>query len=53
MGKRVNFSVKSVITPDPNIKIDELGVPMKIALNPFPEIVTKYNKKDEVDKICA
>ena len=46
MGKRVNFSARSVITPDPNIKIDELGVPMKIAFNlTFPEIVTKYNKK--------
>ena len=46
MGKRVNFSARSVITPDPNIKIDELGVPMKIALNlTFPDIVTKYNKK--------
>ena len=47
MGKRVNFSARSVITPDPNIKIDELGVPKKIALNlTFPEIVTKYNKKE-------
>ena len=46
MGKRVNYSARSVITPDPNIKIDELGVPMKIALNlTFPETVTKYNKK--------
>ena len=47
MGKRVNFSARSVITPDPNIKIDELGVPKKIALNlTFPETVTKYNKKN-------
>ena len=45
MGKRVNFSARSVITPDPNIKINELGVPIKIALNlTFPEIVTPYNK---------
>ena len=45
MGKRVNFSARSVITPDPNIKINELGVPLKIALNlTFPEIVTPYNK---------
>ena len=45
MGKRVDFSARSVITPDPNIKIDELGVPKKIAMNlTFPEIVTKYNK---------
>ena len=45
MGKRVNYSARSVITPDPNIKIDELGVPKKIAMNlTFPETVTKYNK---------
>ena len=44
MGKRVNFSARSVITPDPNIKIDELGVPDKIAINlTYPEIVTKFN----------
>ena len=33
MGKRVNFSARSVITPDPNIAIDQLGVPIKIAKN--------------------
>ena len=45
MGKRVDFSARSVITPDPNISIDELGVPEKIAMNlTFPEIVNKYNK---------
>ncbi len=39
MGKRVNFSARSVITPDPNIKIDQLGVPFKIAMNlTYPEI---------------
>jgi DNA-directed RNA polymerase beta' subunit len=44
MGKRVDFSARSVITPDPNIDIDELGVPMKIAMNlTFPEIVNTYN----------
>jgi len=31
MGKRVNFSARSVITPDPNLSIQELGVPLKIA----------------------
>ena len=45
MGKRVDFSARSVITPDPNISIDELGVPVKIAMNlTFPEVVNKYNK---------
>ena len=32
MGKRVDFSARSVITPDPCIKVDQLGVPKKIAL---------------------
>ena len=33
MGKRVDYSSRSVITPDPNLSIRELGVPMKIAKN--------------------
>jgi DNA-directed RNA polymerase II subunit RPB1 len=45
MGKRVDFSARSVITPDPNIDIDELGVPEEIAINlTFPEIVTQFNR---------
>jgi DNA-directed RNA polymerase II subunit RPB1 len=43
-GKRVEFSARSVITPDPNISVEELGVPMKIAMNlTFPERATGYN----------
>lgn len=50
MGKRVDFSARSVITPDPNISIDELGVPIKIAMNlTFPEVVNKYN----IEKLTA
>tara|TARA_Y100000590_G_scaffold155286_1_gene178510 strand:- start:266 stop:4819 length:4554 start_codon:yes stop_codon:yes gene_type:complete len=46
MGKRVDYSARSVITPDPSIELDELGVPIKIALNlTFPEAVTKLNIK--------
>jgi DNA-directed RNA polymerase II subunit RPB1 len=33
MGKRVDFSARSVITPDPNLSISELGIPKKIAMN--------------------
>jgi DNA-directed RNA polymerase II subunit RPB1 len=33
MGKRVDFSARSVITGDPNISITQLGVPLKIAMN--------------------
>lgn len=44
MGKRVDFSARTVITGDPNIGIDELGVPWSIALNlTFPETVTPFN----------
>jgi DNA-directed RNA polymerase II subunit RPB1 len=45
MGKRVDFSARTVITGDPNIGIDELGVPWTIAQNlTFPESVTMFNK---------
>ena len=48
MGKRVDFSARTVITPDPNLAIDEVGVPRTIARNlTFPEIVTPFN----IDKL--
>ena len=44
MGKRVDFSARSVISPDANLSIEELGVPKKIAMNlTFPEVVNKMN----------
>jgi DNA-directed RNA polymerase beta' subunit len=50
-GKRVEFSARSVITPDPNISIAEIGVPIKIAMNlTVPEKVTPYNK-DQMYKL--
>ena len=46
MGKRVDFSARSVITPDPNLSISELGVPLKIAKNLTKPIkVNSRNKK--------
>ena len=46
MGKRVNFSARSVISPDPNIEVDEIGVPLSVAMNlTFPEVVTEFNYK--------
>ena len=45
MGKRVDFSARSVITADPNLGISELGVPLKVAMNiTYPEIVNNRNK---------
>jgi len=45
MGKRVDFSARTVISGDPNIALDELGVPWSIALNlTYPETVTVHNR---------
>ena len=44
MGKRVDFSARAVITPDVNIRIDEVGVPRSIAQNlTYPDIVSSLN----------
>ena len=45
MGKRVNHAGRTVISPDPLIATDEVGVPLYIASKLYyPEKVTKYNK---------
>lgn len=44
MGKRVDFSARTVITSDPTIDINQLRVPKKIAMNlTIPEVVTPLN----------
>ncbi|KAF2748255.1 beta and beta-prime subunits of DNA dependent RNA-polymerase [Sporormia fimetaria CBS 119925] len=43
-GKRVDFSGRTVIGPDPNLGIDEVAVPERVAKNlTYPEKVTRYN----------
>ncbi|DBA04436.1 TPA: hypothetical protein N0F65_010032 [Lagenidium giganteum] len=43
-GKRVDFSGRTVISPDPNLRIDEVGVPEHVAKTmTYPEKVTRYN----------
>ena len=45
-GKRVDFSSRTVISPDPNLDLGEVGVPMSIATKlTIPEIVTEWNIK--------
>lgn len=47
MGKRVNFSGRSVISPDPNLDTHEIGVPLFMAKKlMFPERVTATNVED-------
>jgi DNA-directed RNA polymerase beta' subunit len=46
MGKRVDFSARTVITADPNLSIDQVGVPRAIAINlTIPEVVNDFNKE--------
>lgn len=43
-GKRVNFSARTVISPDPSISINEVGVPMAIAEElTLPIKITSWN----------
>ena len=47
MGKRVNFAARSVISPDPNIETNEIGVPPVFAKKlTYPEPVTNHNFYD-------
>ncbi|VVD05829.1 unnamed protein product [Leptidea sinapis] len=51
MGKRVNFAARSVITPDPNVDIDEIGIPDAFATKlTYPVPVTEFNV-DELRKM--
>jgi len=44
IGKRVNFSARTVISPDSNLNINEVGVPEEIAkILTVSTIVTPYN----------
>jgi len=43
-GKRVDFSSRTVISPDPNLDLGEVGVPEAVATKlTIPEIVTEWN----------
>lgn len=44
MGKRVDFSARSVITPDAVMDVDQVGIPLKVAMSlTIPERVTCTN----------
>ncbi|KAI8816202.1 uncharacterized protein EV422DRAFT_546457 [Fimicolochytrium jonesii] len=43
-GKRVDFSGRTVISPDPNLRIDQVAVPQRVAtVLTYPERVTPHN----------
>lgn len=53
MGKRVDFSGRTVITADPNLGIQQVGVPRSVAMNlTVPVRVTAFNV-NELSKLVA
>ncbi len=45
-GKRVNFAARTVISPDPKIEFNEVGIPKSVAMElTVPEKVTEWNKE--------
>ncbi len=50
-GKRVDYSARTVISPDPNLDINEVGVPVAIAVRlTVPDVVTPRNL-DEMKRL--
>ena len=46
-GKRVNFSARTVISPDPSLSITEVGVPLEIAqVLTVPEYVNEWSLEE-------
>jgi len=46
-GKRVDYSARTVISPDPNLDINEVGVPVHIATRlTVPDMVTERNVEE-------
>lgn len=46
-GKRVDFSGRTVISPDPNLGVHQVAVPRHIALTlTYPQRVNQYNIED-------
>ncbi|MHA1269698.1 MAG: DNA-directed RNA polymerase subunit A' [Candidatus Helarchaeota archaeon] len=53
-GKRVDFSARTVISPDPNLSINEVGVPYEIAMIlTIPERVTEWNIEEMKEIITS
>jgi len=51
LGKRIDFSGRAVITPDPGLKINEMGVPFRLAVTLFePFLLHVLLKTQHVDR---
>lgn len=53
-GKRVDFSGRTVISPDPNLRVSEVCVPRLMALTlTYPERVTAHNMEKLKQRVLA
>ena len=51
LGKRTDFSGRAVITPSPDLKVGEIGIPLRLAVSLFePFIIHRLLYSGQVDK---
>lgn len=51
LGKRSDFSARAVITPGPDLKVNEIGIPLKLAVSLFePFLLHRLLKSGKIDK---
>ncbi|CAI2186243.1 3666_t:CDS:2 [Funneliformis geosporum] len=48
LGKRVDYSARSVIVPNPNLLIDQIGLPVKMALTLYKPFIIQKILKEKV-----
>jgi len=50
MGKRTEFSARSVLSGDPNLGMNEIGIPNTVALNlTIPILINRYNHAEMIN----
>lgn len=42
LGKRIDFSARGVITPGPKLKVNEIGLPLRMAVSLFEPFILNY-----------
>ncbi len=53
MGKRVDFSARTVITGDANLMIDEIGIPLHIAKTLTVPVIVNDLNREEINNLIA
>ena len=52
-GKRVDFSGRTVISPDPSLRITEVAIPVHVAcVLTYPEMVNEHNRSRLYQAVC-